>query len=151
MELRPSGPLENFGLTTALENLVSRWSERFGIAAEFQGLETDGLRLPLEVSSNPYVLVQEALHNIVKHARASHVAVLLQCHREQTVLVIEDDGCGFDPKQVSSPEDRGLGLTSMRERAFLCGGTLEIDSEPGHGTTIVVRLPRRSEDLDAKA
>lgn len=151
MELRPFGPLENFGLTTALENLVSRWSERFGIAAEFQGLETDGLRLPLEVSSNLYVLVQEALHNIVKHARASHVAVLLQCHRDQTVLVIVDNGCGFGPKKVSSPEDHGLGLTSMRERAILCGGTLEIDSEPGHGTTIVVRLPRDSDEQGAKA
>lgn len=141
MELRPSGPLENFGLAAALENLVSRWSERFGIHAEFQGLDTDGLRLPLDVSSNLYVLVQEALHNIVKHARASHVAMLLQCHRDQIVLVVEDDGRGFDTKEALSPEDHGLGLTSMRERAFLCGGTLEIDAEPGHGTTIVVRLP----------
>ena len=136
----------------ALENLVSGWSERFGIAAEFQGQGAQTLRLPLDVATNLYTLVQEALHNVVKHADARHVGVLLQAQRDQAVLIVEDDGRGFDPAQVSSdPEKRGLGLTSMRERAMLCGGTLEIDAAAGRGTTIFVRLPLIAEPLTQDA
>lgn len=120
-DLRPSGALENFGLVIALENLVSGWSERFGIGAEFQGQGAETLRLPLDAATNLYTLVQEALHNIVKHADARHVGVLLQVQTHEMVLIVEDDGRGFDPAQVSTsgPEKRGLGLTSMRERATL--------------------------------
>ena len=151
-DLRPSGELENFGLVMALENLVSGWSERFGIAAEFQGHVAHTLQLPLDVAINLYTLVQEALHNVVKHADARHVGVLLQAQSDQTVLIVEDDGRGFDPAQVSSnPEKHGLGLTSMRERAMLCGGTLEIDAVPGRGTTIFVRLPLIGEPLSQDA
>ena len=151
-DLRPSGALENFGLATALENLVSGWSARFGIAAEFQDQGAQTLRLPLDVATNLYTLVQEALHNVVKHADARHVGVLLQAQSDQTVLIVEDDGRGFDPAQVSSnPEKPGLGLTSMRERAMLCGGTLEIDAAPGRGTTIFVRLPLIGEPLATDA
>jgi signal transduction histidine kinase len=102
--------------------------------------------LPLQVATNLYVLVQEALHNVAKHADARHMGVLLQAQSDQTVLIIEDDGCGFDPSEIpSGAEKHGLGLTSMRERVTLCGGTLEIDAAPGRGTTIFVRLPVLSE------
>lgn len=145
-ELRPTGSLENFGLVVALENLVSGWSERFGIAAEFHGPAAETVRLPLDVATNVYALVQEALHNIVKHADARNVAVLLQAHRDQTVLIVEDDGRGFDVAQISaSPGNHGIGLTSMSERAALCGGTLEIDAAPGRGTAIFMRLPVKAE------
>ena len=141
-ELRPAGALEHHGLTMALENLVSAWSERFGIAADFEGPKAETLRLPLDVAMNLYGLVQEALHNIVKHAGARHVGVLVQAHDQQAVVIVEDDGRGFDPAQVSAPsENHGLGLVSMRERASLCGGTLDIDTAPGRGTTIFVRVP----------
>jgi signal transduction histidine kinase len=142
LELRPTGALENFGLVIALENLVSGWSKRFGIAGEFQGAGTETLRLPLDSATNLYALVQEALHNIVKHAGACNVAVLLQAQNDHVLLIIEDDGRGFDATQVSdADENRGLGLISMRERASLCGGTIEIDTAPGCGTSIFVRLP----------
>lgn len=145
-ELRPAGALERFGFATALENLVSAWSERFGIAADFQGPSAETLRLPLAVSTNVYGLVQEALHNVVKHANAGHVAVLLQVRDEEAVVIIEDDGRGFDASQVFERSGNdGLGLVSMRERANLCGGTLDIDAAPGRGTTIFVRIPLAAE------
>ena len=141
-DLRPAGALERFGLATALENLVSAWSERFGIAADFQGPKPDTLLLPLEVATNVYALVQEALHNVVKHAGARHVAVLLQARDQEAVVIVEDDGGGFDPALVlARPGNSGLGLLSMRERASLCGGTVDIDSAHGRGTTIFVRIP----------
>jgi signal transduction histidine kinase len=141
-ELRPAGALERFGLATALENLVLEWSGRFGIAADFQGPSADTLRLPLHVAANVYGLVQEALHNVVKHAGARHVAVLLQARDQEAVVIVEDDGRGFDPAQVPEhSENQRLGLVSMRERAELCGGTFDIDAAPGRGTTIFVRIP----------
>ena len=141
-DLRPAAALERYGLTVALETLVAGWSERFGIAAEFQGPTAQTLRLPVDVSANVYGLVQEALHNVVKHAGAGHVAVLLQARNDEAVVIVEDDGRGFDVAQVTNrSETHGLGLVSMRERARLCGGTLEIESAPGRGTTIFVRIP----------
>jgi two-component system, chemotaxis family, sensor kinase Cph1 len=141
-ELRPAAALEHHGLAIALENLVSAWSERFGIAADFQGPKAETLRLSLDVATNLYGLVQEALHNVVKHSGARHVAVLLQARDHQAVVIVEDDGRGFEAAQVSERlENQGLGLVSMRERASLCGGTLEIDAAPGRGTTIFVRIP----------
>jgi signal transduction histidine kinase len=145
-ELRPAGALERFGLAMALENLVSGWSERFRIAAEFQGPGADTLRLPLDVATNLYALVQEALHNIAKHAGARNVAVLLQARHGEAVVVVEDDGRGFDATHVpEGSENHGLGLVSMRERATLCGGTVDIDAVPGRGTTIFVRIPLAAE------
>jgi signal transduction histidine kinase len=141
-ELRPAGALEHYGLAIALENLVSAWAQRFGIAAEFEGPGAETLLLPLDIATNLYVLVQEALHNVAKHAAARHVAVLLQARPHQAVVIVEDDGRGFDAAHVSGrPDHQGLGLVSMRERASLCGGTLDIDAAPGRGTTIFVRIP----------
>lgn len=141
-DLRPAAALERHGLAMALETLVAGWSERFGIAAEFQGPQAQTLRLPVDVAANVYGLVQEALHNVVKHAGARHVTVLLQARDDEAVVVVEDDGRGFDLAQVSNrSETLGLGLVSMRERARLCGGSLEIEVAPGRGTTIFVRIP----------
>jgi signal transduction histidine kinase len=145
-ELRPAAALELYGLAMALENLVSGWSERFRIAAEFQGPTAEILPLPMDVATNLYGVVQEALHNIVKHAAAQNVAVLLQTRDHEVHVIVEDDGRGFDSAQVSeTTEDHGLGLVSMRERARLCGGTLDIDAAPGRGTTIFVRIPLATE------
>lgn len=146
-EPRPTGAPENFGLVIALRNLVTRWSEQFGIAAGFQGPEMT-LRLPLDLATHLYMLVQEALHNIVKHAGACNVSVLVQVQRNHTLVIVEDDGRGFDPSQPA-PRDahQGLGLTSMRERAELCGGVLNIESAPGRGTTIMARIPLISQSF----
>jgi signal transduction histidine kinase len=130
----------------ALENLVSGWSERFGIAAEFQGPAAETLRLRVDVATNLYALVQEALHNVAKHAGARNVAVLLHARHREAVVVVEDDGRGFDAAHVPDGSgNHGLGLVSMRERATLCGGTVDIDTAPGRGTTIFVRIPLAAE------
>jgi PAS domain S-box-containing protein len=80
----------------------------------------------------------EALHNCVKHAGASAATVLLDVRSDELVLTISDDGCGFDP---AVGRVGGHGQRTMRERALLCGGTLEVDSAPGRGTSVVVRVP----------
>jgi PAS domain S-box-containing protein len=142
-ELRPAA-LDHLGLSAALQNLVTGWSERFSIAAEFDSAGMSGVRMAPDVESNLYRVAQEALHNILKHAEAAHVTVLLQRRDDELVLVIEDDGHGFAltpaPEHVQ-PGSGGLGLLSMRERAVIMGGTLEIETAPGRGTSIFVRVP----------
>ena len=137
-DLRPAA-LEHIGLPAALANLASGWSERFGIAVEFSSSWPDTVRFTAESEAHLYRLTQEALHNVQKHAHAAHVSVLLEVHQQKAVLIIEDDGRGFNPDEHR--EGNGLGLISMRERAILAGGELTIDTTPGHGTTIFVRLP----------
>jgi signal transduction histidine kinase len=140
-DLRPAA-LDHLGLAAALAKLVKGWSERFGTAAEFGASWPEPCRLSPEVETNLYRLTQEALHNIAKHAAAQHVSVLLERRADQAVLIIEDDGRGFLPDHISTPPARGgLGLVSMRERATLVGGEFRLESAPGQGTSIYVRIP----------
>jgi PAS domain S-box-containing protein len=139
-QLRPS-TLDHLGLAASLQGLVRGWAERFGIVAEFETSAPD-LRLAPDVETNLYRIVQEALHNVVKHAHAGSVSVLLSCPDHHAVLVIEDDGRGFDAANLATPQGvSGFGLISMRQRAALAGGELEVDSTPGTGTSIFVRVP----------
>jgi two-component system, chemotaxis family, sensor kinase Cph1 len=85
-------------------------------------------------------VAQEALNNVVKHAHASRVDVLLEARDDSVVLVIEDNGVGFDPHDASVA-DKGIGLAGMRERASLIGGTLDVESHEGQGTAIYLRVP----------
>ena len=139
-DLRPAA-LDHVGLSAALANLVKGWSERFGIEAEFDASGPAGVRLAPDAEANLYRLTQEALHNILKHAAATHASVLLEAREEEVVLVIEDDGRGFDVGAHMSQANGGLGLVTMRERASLFGGVLTIQSAPEQGTAIFVRLP----------
>jgi PAS domain S-box-containing protein len=140
-DLRPAA-LDHLGLAAALAKLVNGWSERFGTAAEFGASWPEQCRLSPETEANLYRLTQEALHNIAKHAAARHVSVLLERRIDQAVLIIEDDGRGFVVDHVSTEPARGsLGLVSMRERATLVGGEFHIESAPGQGTSIYVRIP----------
>jgi signal transduction histidine kinase len=130
-----------------LHNLVSGWSERFHIAAGFDASGDDRLRLPRDVEANLYRIAQEALHNVVEHAGATHVSVLLQHSDDETVLVIEDNGRGFGGSSGGAQMDDGrLGLVSMRERATIAGGRFEIESRPS-GTAIFIRVPHIVESL----
>ena len=86
-------------------------------------------------------VAQEALHNIRKHSRATSVEVRLEPRERGFVLIIADDGVGFDPIEVEAGERGHLGLPAMRERAELAGGRLEVTSRPGSGTTIQLWLP----------
>jgi len=139
-QLRPAA-LEHLGVSAALSDLVRGWSERFHISADYHG---DGVRdtdLPGDVSVNLYRIVQEGLHNVQKHARATHVSVLLAIRDADVVLVIEDDGQGFAEDEHDPTQRRGLGLVSMRERARLIGGEFTIETAPRQGTSIFVRVP----------
>ena len=137
-ELRPAA-LDDLGLVAALENYISEWSHHSGVTAE---LHTSGLsktRLLPEVEINLYRIAQEALNNIYKHANAKFVAVMLRKVGKEIVLIIEDNGIGFDVEDKTGNGD-GLGLLGMRERAALVGGTQEIESAVGVGTTVFVRV-----------
>jgi signal transduction histidine kinase len=137
-ELRPTA-LDDLGLRAALANYIQEWSERSGIAAE---LHTSGLldeRLASEVETALYRIAQEALNNAAKHSRASRVEVILERRPDCVLLILEDNGVGFAETEGGKAR-QGYGLVGMRERATLVGANLEIESTPGKGTTILVRI-----------
>ena len=135
VELRPTA-LDDFGLRAALERLADTFGRRSGLQID---LQTSGLdvRLPGEVETALYRIVQESLTNIAKHAGAETVSIVAQNHTDRAVVVIEDDGRGFEVGGAAS----GLGLVSMRERTELLGGTLRVESSRDHGTTIAAEVP----------
>jgi PAS domain S-box-containing protein len=144
-ELRPVA-LDQLGLDAALETFVREWSQHFRIEATYRGLGTEGPRLSPEVETNLYRILQEALQNVHKHAGATHVSVLLERRDGRVALIVEDNGHGYDPEaEVAADSNKGMGVVNMRERAALVGGTFEIESSPGAGVTIFVRLPYKAE------
>ncbi|MBV9494869.1 MAG: GAF domain-containing sensor histidine kinase [Acidobacteria bacterium] len=148
-ELRPAA-LDHLGLPAALAHLVSGWSERFGIETDYETFGIDGTRFAPEVEANLYRLTQEALHNVCKHAHAARVSVVLEKRDHRLVLVVDDDGVGF--AQSADDDAKGsFGLLNMRERALLAGGELTIESTPGHGTTLIVRVPLANTAVDRPA
>jgi signal transduction histidine kinase/chemotaxis methyl-accepting protein methylase len=142
MELRPS-VLDDLGLIEAIQHHVERWAEHTGIQAEFQAIAPEDGRLPDDVESVIYRVVQEALTNVLKHAQASNVSVILEQRRDHILVIVEDDGHGFDLdalQQAPNLQQR-LGLLGMRERVALVGGTATIETAMGAGTTLFVQLP----------
>ena len=140
-ELRPA-TLDDLGLVATLTNYLQEWSKQFDIPVEFQTSRLEKVRLLPEIETTLYRIVQEALNNVYKHAEARSVGVILERRDGEVALIIEDDGKGFDPNgQTPDGTMKGIGLMGMRERASLLGGTLEIESSPGNGTTIFVRIP----------
>jgi signal transduction histidine kinase len=142
-DLRPT-ILDDLGWLPAIRVLAERVSKRANLSV---GVKTtfDG-RLPGAVEIAIYRIVQEALTNATKHAKASRVSI--QVRRSGRVLscAIRDNGAGFDLGAVESDRRRsGLGLVGMRERVSAIGGTLAINSAPGRGTTLLIRLPVLSE------
>jgi signal transduction histidine kinase len=136
LELRPVA-LEDAGLIPALEELCRAYRERLGVAIDAD-LEPVELAPPVEHAV--LRIVQEALANAVRHARPDRVR--LRLHREdgQVAVSVTDDGAGFDPAQANQRHGMGLGL--MRQRAAELGGSLQLDSAPGQGTTVRVLLPK---------
>jgi PAS domain S-box-containing protein len=138
-ELRPSA-VEDLGLAAALTNYAHSWSKHFGIRVQLHTSRSTNDRLTLDLETVVYRLAQEALNNIAKHARATHVDVVLERSADHVSLIIEDNGVGFDPPAAEAA-GQGLGLIGMRERAALVGADLQIESTPGSGTTVIVRAP----------
>jgi signal transduction histidine kinase len=138
-ELRPAA-LDELGLQTAIEALLDRHREQSGFQIEAEltlpGSVTGQVRLDSELESVVYRLVQEALTNVAKHARASNVRVGVQVSDGHVLLEVQDDGAGFDTEVVGS----GFGLDGMRERVSLAGGTLSISSGE-QGTLVTAALP----------
>jgi PAS domain S-box-containing protein len=136
-ELRPTA-LNDLGLLRALETYTADWSERFGIRVDYHAGDL-ARRFPDEVETTVYRVVQESLTNVLRHAAASTVSLVLEHHDGILQVIIEDDGRGFDVEGVA---DSGrLGLPGIVERLSVVGGKLSIDSSPGAGTTLYVRIP----------
>ncbi len=136
VELRPA-VLDDFGLVPALERLTDAFAEQSGVRVDFHSALGE-LRLPGEIETTLYRVVQESLTNIVKHANAHKVSVSIARRGPTVAAVIEDDGAGFDQRAV---REEGVGLLGMRERLSFVDGRLEIESRPGAGTTIVAEVP----------
>lgn len=141
-QLRPPA-LGGEGLATALEELVNSWSERFKFHAQFHADHFNHADVDGDIEENLYRITQEALNNVVKHAKATTVRVRLERGQGVITLVIEDDGCGFDQstERVDGDISYGLGLVGIRERAALLGGQLIVDSAGGRGTSLCVTVP----------
>jgi signal transduction histidine kinase len=136
VELRPK-VLDDFGLVPALERLTEGFAEQTGIAVDLEAASVKE-RLPEEVETAIYRIVQESLTNVVKHAHAHRVTVLLARADAKIKVVIEDDGTGFAPERARSD---GIGLIGMRERIQLLDGTLTVESSERSGTTVAVEVP----------
>jgi signal transduction histidine kinase len=136
VELRPSA-LDDFGLVAALERLVEAFGEQSGIAVDIH-TNLDSSRLPGEVETALYRIVQEALTNVAKHAEATRVSIVVTRRANAVTAVIEDDGHGFG---AGGGSGEGLGLVGMKERVGLLGGRLAIESTEGAGTTVVAEVP----------
>jgi two-component system, NarL family, sensor histidine kinase DevS len=136
VELRPKA-LDDFGLVPALQRLAETFAEQTGIRVHVQAALGDS-RLSGETETALYRIVQEALTNVIKHAQAATVSVVLTRKGDSVVAVIEDDGRGFDPTDT---RDERLGLLGMRERIALVNGQLSVESRPGEGTTLAVEVP----------
>ena len=134
-ELRP-GSLETDGLAQALRTHCAAVQGRTGLPIRVEAEDVE--RLPLDVENGLYRIAQEALHNVVKHAGASHASIRLWGEDGAVRLTVEDDGAGFDITAVPSGH---LGLVGMRARAERLGATLAIRSRPGAGTRVEVRVP----------
>jgi signal transduction histidine kinase len=135
VELRPKA-LDDFGLVPALERLVESFREQTGMQVELEA-RVGPDRLPGDVETTLYRITQEALTNIVKHAQARRVSIVLTRRDGLVTAVVEDDGRGF----AETADGERLGLLGMRERVELVGGRLTVESSEGRGTTIAAEVP----------
>ncbi len=140
LDLRPT-LLEELGLLSALTQFANQRvppATRVHINSNGQNI-----RLPKHIETTFYRIGQEAINNIVKHAQAKNIWLNLTHNNGRAELSVKDDGVGFEKREFSAPSDHriGLGLFGMKERAALVGGTFSIESQPNHGTEIVIAAP----------
>ena len=134
--------LDDLGLEVALRSHIAALSKREGTQIDFVA-DTLPEKLSRDVSLSLYRIAQEAIHNVIKHARTTQATVSLHVGKQGIQLTILDHGAGFDPQAVRSK--RGLGLVSIEERVRLINGYLGIQSKPGQGTKIEVTVPLPAE------
>ncbi len=137
MDLRPAA-LDKLGLEAALRQHIRTVRKRFGLEIQFDMTGVSERMTPrMEIAL--YRILQEALNNVARHAKATRADVLIQTRGDNLILIVEDNGVGFDP-QTSAQVDR-LGIFGMCERAEMLGGKLTVESSPGKGTTVFVEVP----------
>lgn len=140
-QLRPTA-LDDLGLADALRAHASAWAEETGTAVELHIRGLRSRRFPPSLEITVYRVVQEALNNVRKHAAARRVGLIVEQREGELRVIVEDDGRGFDPARLRpAAPGRHLGLRGMAERAAQAGGRVEVESAPGRGTTLYLRLP----------
>jgi signal transduction histidine kinase len=143
--LRPSA-LDDLGLVSALQHYIEDYQQRHHIQVDYVARGFDE-RLPPELETSIYRIVQEGLTNIARYAQADCASVILN-RRRDIRIIIEDNGVGFDPSTIR-PDNKSLGLQGIRERAALFGGSLTIESKPGQGTSLFIQIPQTSEKRES--
>ena len=138
INLRPAS-LDHVGLETTLRQYIENFGRQNKMMTQFEAVGLMDRRLPSDVETNLYRVVQEALTNVIRHAQATQIDVLLERRGNHVVAIIEDNGIGFDAEAAG--QSNRLGLLGMRERAEMLNGNLMIESTPGMGTTIYVEVP----------
>ncbi len=140
MDLRPAS-LDHLGMVAAIRQYVQMIGERYDLTAQFMARGFESERLKQEIETAVYRIAQEALTNVIRHARATLIDVLLERRQDSVILIVEDNGIGFEPGEAIYARNGRLGLAGMQERAEMLGGSLVIETSPGKGTTIVVKIP----------
>jgi signal transduction histidine kinase len=144
VNLRPAS-LDHLGLVPALQQHLDMVHDQHGIDAQLETVNLN-LRLPPDAETAIYRIVQEALTNVVRHSQATHVDVLLEQRGAELVVIIEDNGIGFDPAEAM--ESGRIGLFGMRERAEMLGGRLLLETSPRTGTTVLLEVPYGDSNSD---
>lgn len=139
--MRPS-ILDDYGVSSALERYAEEVAEVAPFSIDYQCVHLpEGRRMASRVEVTLYRVAQEAMTNVIRHADATQVGLVLLCQPSEVTLIIEDDGQGFDPEEIKRlGSSKSLGMAGMRERVELLGGELVVQSRPGGGTTIRARL-----------
>ena len=140
--MEPTAPTRRY-----TKNKLKTW--KTAVSTEFKGIEG---RLPSEVEVTLFRISQGIIGNILEHAEAKNVSIRLKCDARECVLDIQDDGKGFDVSKITGVDKsgRGAGLFTMKERARLVGGRCSVQSQPGRGTRIVVKVPLKGFMTDAE-
>jgi signal transduction histidine kinase len=134
--------LPGLGLLPSLREYLAEYRTHYGVEARLEADDESLTQVPAHVGIQIIRIVKEALTNVRKHAGASKAWVRFERDGDWTRIIVEDDGRGFDPVQVTEEGQQYFGLQIMHERAESVGGSLELDSRPGHGTRVVIRVPR---------
>jgi signal transduction histidine kinase len=143
--MRPS-ILDDYGFDSALARHIEEVAKTAGFEIDYQCTSPEGLeRLPSRIEVTLFRIAQEAITNMIRHAKAAHASVIVLRQFRDITMIVEDDGRGFDMAMVRDRGDQCLGLIGMEERVNLLGGSFVIESSPGDGTTIRVRIPLSEE------
>jgi signal transduction histidine kinase len=136
--------LEHLGLAAAVTDLAQAYSEPHTLPITVDVVGFTKRRLISDLENHFYRVAQEALSNARNHSGATRIEVVLQCHDGRVVLIVADDGIGFDVDAIMADgHDGGLGLLGMCERAALVGGSLHIESGPGEGSSVIMSAPAK--------